>query len=255
MGQKIHPLGYRIGVTERWRSRWSASKKDFAQFLKEDHLLRSYLKKHYFFAGIPRIDVERTGEAVTLIIHTARPGILIGRKGKKLEEIQTELEKIVSGGRSVRVQIQEVSRPELDGQLVAESVREQLEKRQAFRRVIKKTLQTTMNAGARGVKIMMSGRLGGAEMSRCEHKSEGSIPLSTLDAEVSYGFTEAKTSTGHIGVKCWIYRGAYGEQRRPGTGELPRRPRAGGDRGPGGGDRGGRGPGGGRGPRPGQGRS
>lgn len=240
MGQKINPLGFRIGVTERWRSRWNASKKDFPRLLKEDQDLRNYLKNNYFFAGLSRIEIERTSEAVTIIIHTARPGILIGRKGKKLEEIQEELEKLVSDGRTVRVQIAEINRPELDAQLVAESVREQLEKRQAFRRVMKKTLQTTMNAGALGIKVMMSGRLGGAEMSRCEHKSEGTIPLSTLDAEVSYGFTEAKTSTGHIGIKCWIYRGKYGETRRPGGSELrpqrrgtrPGGPGGGGDRGP-----------------------
>jgi len=229
MGQKIHPLGFRIGVRERWRSRWNASKKDFPALLKEDQDLRKYIKNNYFFAGIPKVEVERTTDAVTLIIHTARPGILIGRKGKKLEEIQVELQKIVnSPDRAVRVQIAEINRPELDGQLVAESERESLEKRQAFRRVIKKTLQTTTNAGAKGIKVMLSGRLGGAEMSRTEVKSEGSIPLQTLDADVSYGFTEAKTSTGHIGVKCWIYRGKYGESRRlgGGTGELrPRRPR------------------------------
>jgi small subunit ribosomal protein S3 len=228
MGQKINPLGFRIGIRERWRSRWNASKKDFPRLLKEDQDLRGYIKKNYFFAGIPKVEIERTGEAVTLIIHTARPGILIGRKGKKLEEIQVDLQRIVNDkDRTVRVQIAEIARPELDGQLVAESVREQLEKRQAFRRVIKKTLQTTMNAGAKGVKIMMSGRLGGAEMSRCEHKSEGSIPLQTLDADISYGFTEAKTSTGHIGVKCWIYRGRYGDTRRLSTGGnlRPRRTR------------------------------
>ena len=221
MGQKINPLGYRIGVRERWRSRWNASKAEYPALIKEDHLLRNTLKKNYFFAGISKVEIERTGEAVTLIIHTARPGVLIGRKGKKLDEIQEELEKVIQDKtRTVRVQIAEVNRPELDAQLVAESVREQLEKRQPFRRVIKKTCQTSMNAGAKGIRIMMSGRLGGSEMSRCEHKSEGSIPLQTLDADVNYGFTEAKTATGHIGIKCWIYRGRYGEKRRGGTGDL-----------------------------------
>jgi small subunit ribosomal protein S3 len=226
MCQKIHPLGYRIGNRERWRSRWNASKKEFGALIKEDFVLRARLKKEYFFAGISRIEIERTGEAVTLIIHTARPGVLIGRKGKKLEEIQEELQKLINDkSRTVRVQIAEINRPELDAQLVAESVREQLEKRQAFRRVLKKTLQTTMSSGAKGIKVMMSGRLGGAEMSRCEHKSEGSIPLQTLDADLSYGFTEAKTATGHIGIKCWIYRGKYGENRRsaPGNELAPRR--------------------------------
>ncbi|MAB89906.1 MAG: 30S ribosomal protein S3 [Planctomycetes bacterium] len=226
MGQKIHPLGFRIGVRERWRSRWNASKKDFPGLLKEDQELRKYVKHNYFYAGIPKIEIERTTDAVTLIIHTARPGILIGRKGKKLEEIQVDLQKIVTDkDKTIRVQIAEINRPELDGQLVAESVREQLEKRQAFRRVIKKTLQTTINAGAKGIKVMLAGRLGGSEMSRREHKSEGTIPLSTLDADVSYGFTEAKMSTGHIGVKCWIYRGKYGESRRMGGGTGEMRPR------------------------------
>ena len=210
MGQKIHPIGFRIGIREPWRSRWAASKKDWPLYLKEDQLLRRFLTHNYFFAGIPRIDIERTGEHVTLIIHTARPGILIGRKGKKLEEIQADLERIIGDkGKQVRIQIQEIGRPELDGQLVAESVREQLEKRQAFRRVMKKTMQTTMNAGARGIKLMMCGRLGGSEMARREYKTEGTIPLQTLDADISYGFTEAKTSTGHVGVKCWIYRGPH----------------------------------------------
>lgn len=225
MGQKIHPLGFRIGISERWRSRWNASKKDFPRLIREDHALRKHLKKNYHFAGIPKIEIERTGETVTVIIHTARPGILIGRKGKKLEEIQVELEKIIKdSGRKVRLQISEINRPELDGQLVAESVKEQLEKRQAFRRVMKKTVQTTMNAGAKGVRVRLSGRLGGAELSRCEHLGQGSIPLTTLDADVNYGFTEAHTPTGHIGIKCWIYRGPYGRERRPENPDMrPRR--------------------------------
>ena len=174
MGQKTHPLGFRIGINERWRSRWNATKKDFPKTLKEDQVIRRYLKKAYFFAGIPMIEIERTGENTTIIVHTARPGILIGKKGKKLEEIQTEVEQLVKDKtRKIRLTISEVNRPELNGQLVAESVREQLEKRQAFRRVMKKTIQTTMNAGADGVKIMLSGRLGGAEMSRCEHSAPG----------------------------------------------------------------------------------
>lgn len=224
MGQKTHPLGFRIGITERWRSRWNAPKKDFPRILKEDQVLRRYLRKAYNFAGIPKIEIERTGETVTIIIHTARPGILIGRKGKKLEEIQAELEKLIGdASRKVRLQISEINRPELDGQLVAESVKEQLEKRQAFRRVMKKTIQTTMNAGAKGVRVRLAGRLGGSELARCEHSGQGSIPLTTLDADINYGFAEAHTPTGHIGIKCWIYRGKYGDERR-GQPELrPRR--------------------------------
>jgi small subunit ribosomal protein S3 len=227
MGQKIHPLGFRVGITERWRSRWNAPKKDFPALIKEDQLIRRHLKKQYFFAGIPRIEIERTGEQTTVIVHTARPGILIGRKGKKLEEIQAELEKLLAGsGRKLRLTIAEVGRPELDGQLVAESIKEQLEKRQAFRRVIKKALQTTGNAGAKGVRVRLSGRLGGAELSRCEHSGQGTIPLTTLDADISYGFSEAHTPTGHIGIKVWVYRGRYDEPkpRASGVGELrPRR--------------------------------
>jgi len=221
MGQKINPLGFRIGIRERWRSRWNASKKDTPLYIVEDHAIRNYLKKNYFFAGIPRIDIERTGENLTIIIHTARPGILIGRKGKKLEEIQADLEKIIQDkSKNIRMQISEVNRPEHDGQLVAESVREQLEKRQGFRRVVKKTIQTTMNAGAKGIRVRLAGRLGGSEMARTEQKGQGTIPLQTLDADISYGFTEAKLNVGHIGVKVWIYRGRYGSDRPGGDGRA-----------------------------------
>jgi small subunit ribosomal protein S3 len=227
MGQKVNPLGFRIGISERWRSRWNGTKKEIPRLIKEDQIIRKHLKKAYFFAGIPRIEIERTGETTTVIVHTARPGILIGRKGKKLEEIQAEIEKLLAGsGRKVRLTVSEVGRPELDGQLVAESIREQLEKRQAFRRVLKKAIQTTANAGAKGVRVKLSGRLGGAELSRCEHQSHGSIPLTTLAADVNYGFTEAYTSTGHIGIKVWVYRGRYDDPkpRSSGVGELrPRR--------------------------------
>ena len=225
MGQKIHPLGFRMGITEKWRSRWNASKKETPLLIREDFDIRNYLKKSYFFAGIPKIEIERTGETITVIVHTARPGILIGRKGKKLEEIQADLEKIIRDkSKKIRLQIAEVARPELDGQLVAESVREQLEKRQGFRRVMKKTVQTTMNAGAKGIRVALAGRLGGAEMARREHTGQGTIPLQTLDADISYGFTEAKLSVGHIGVKVWIYRGKYGEPRPAAPEGRPRRP-------------------------------
>jgi small subunit ribosomal protein S3 len=224
MGQKCNPLGFRIGVSERWRSRWNAPKKDIARTLKEDHTIRAFLKKNYFFAGIPMIEIERTGENITIVVHTARPGVLIGKKGKKLEEIQAEVEKLISDKtRKVRLTISEVNRPELNAQLVAESVREQLEKRQAFRRVLKKTIQSTANAGAQGVKIMLSGRLGGAEMSRCEHQHVGRLPLQNLSANVAYGFTEASTPTGNIGVKVWVFLGPYPERRAPQP-ALGRRP-------------------------------
>jgi small subunit ribosomal protein S3 len=223
MGQKCNPLGFRIGVTERWRSRWNAPKKDIARTLKEDQIIRAYLKKNYFFAGIPMIEIERTGENLTIVVHTARPGVLIGKKGKKLEEIQAEVEKLIQDKtRKVRLTISEVNRPELNAQLVSEAVREQIEKRQAFRRVLKKTIQSTANAGAQGVKVMLSGRLGGAEMSRCEHQSTGRLPLQDLSANIAYGFTEAKTPYGHIGIKVWVFQGAYPE-RRNAQSALPRR--------------------------------
>ncbi len=226
MGQKVHPLGFRIGINERWRSRWNSSKKDFPRTLKEDQTIRRYIKSKYFFAGIPMVEIERTGENTTIIVHTARPGLLIGKKGKKLEEIQQEVEQLIKDKtRKIRLTISEVNRPELNGQLVAESVREQLEKRQAFRRVLKKALQTTMNAGAGGVKVMLSGRLGGAEMSRCEDSHLGRLPLTDLDAEINFGFTEAVTPYGHIGVKCWIYLGKYSKQKT-GAGIGMRRPTA-----------------------------
>lgn len=223
MGQKCNPLGFRIGITERWRSRWNAPKKDIARTLKEDQVIRAYLKKTYFFAGIPMIEIERTGENITIVVHTARPGVLIGKKGKKLEEIQAEVERlIVDKTRKIRLTISEVNRPELNAQLVSEGVREQLEKRQAFRRVLKKTIQSTSNAGAQGIKVMLSGRLGGAEMSRCEQQSVGRLPLQNLSANIAYGFTEAKTNFGHIGVKVWIFLGPYPE-RRTAASVLPRR--------------------------------
>ncbi len=223
MGQKVHPLGFRIGVTERWRSRWNAKKKDFPRTLKEDQLIRAHLKKAYNFAGISMIEIERNGDTTTVIVHSARPGILIGKKGAKLNEIQAEIEKLISDkARKVRLTLSEVNRPELNAQLVAESMREQVEKRQPFRRVIKKTIQTTMNAGAKGVKVMLSGRLGGAEIAKCEQSQQGRLPLQNLDAHISWGFTEAYTPYGHIGIKCWIYLGSHRDSK-PAAAPSPRR--------------------------------
>ncbi len=216
MGQKIHPLGFRIGITERWRSRWMAPKKDVAKLIREDFLIRRYLKKNYLSAAVPRLDIERSGDTTTVFMYTARPGILLGRKGKKLEEIQAELLLMLGEPkRKLMVTIVEVNRPELDGQLVAEAVREQIEKRQPFRRVLKKSVQTSMSAGARGVRVRLSGRLGGAELSRIEHLTKGSVPLTTIDADINYGFTEAVTPQGNIGIKCWVFRGKYGEKLKP----------------------------------------
>jgi len=202
MGQKIRPTGLRIGITENWRSRWYADKKHFGKLLVEDFKIRRYLQDHYKFAGIPKVEIERTGEEVRLVLHCARPGIIIGRKGQEVERLRSTLEDLV--GRPVNVEIKEVPKPELNAQLVAQSVAEQLEKRSSFRRTIKRSAEATMESGAMGVKIQVSGRLGGSEMSRSEYTLLGSIPLHTLAANIDYGFVEAKTNYGHIGVKCWI---------------------------------------------------
>lgn len=207
MGQKVHPLGFRIGIREPWRSRWTASKKDFPTFLAQDQRIRAFIKRDFRQAAVARIDIERTREATTVIIHTARPGVLIGRKGVRAEQLRDDLARIV--GNNVTVHTVEIGRPELSAQLVAESVSEQLEKRVSFRRALKKTAQMTMQAGAIGVKIHIAGRLGGAEMSRRESIIQGSIKLATLDADIDYGFATAFTSYGAIGCKCWIFRGWY----------------------------------------------
>lgn len=209
MGQKVRPTGFRIGVTEDWRSRWYAKKRDFGALLVEDQQIREAVKKEYGFAGIPRVDIERKTEGgeVTVIIYTARPGVIIGRKGAKVDALRDDLAKITA--KKVDLKIVEIDRPELDAQLVAEGVAEQLKKRMSFRRVLKKSLELTMGAGARGCKIQCSGRLGGHEMARTEASHEGSIPLQTLDAEIDYGFAVAVTTHGSIGVKCWVYRGMY----------------------------------------------
>lgn len=207
MGQKVMPLGFRIGIREPWRSRWLASKKNFAAFLEQDQKIRKFIKKEFRSAAVARIDIERTREATTVIIHTARPGVLIGRKGIRAEGLRNDLAKIA--GHSVTVHTVEIPRPELVAQLVAESIAEQLEKRVSFRRALKKTAQMTMQAGARGVKIHIAGRLGGADMSRREQIIQGSIALATLDAQIDYGFAEARTTHGIIGVKAWVFRGFY----------------------------------------------
>ncbi len=214
MGQKTNPIGLRTGITLPWVSRWNAGKKDFPRLLREDQRIRRFIKKRYLSAAVSKVEIERTGEETTVIIHTARPGVLIGRKGKQLDEIRAELTHLVEDRKKqLRIDIKEISRLELEAQLVAENVREQLEKRTPFRRVLKKTIQGTMTAQAKGCRIMLSGRLGGSEMARCEHSHEGSIPLSTLNADISYGFTEATTPYGNIGIKCWIYRGEFARDK------------------------------------------
>jgi small subunit ribosomal protein S3 len=229
MGQKVHPTGFRLSSIEPWRSRWYASKKDFSRLLLQDHAIRAYVAKEFKAAGIPRIEIERHGETVEVIVHTARPGVLVGRKGVRVEELKAALQKIT--GQTCHLTVREIKRPELEATLVAEVVAEALEKRMAFRRAMKKAIQTTIQAGAKGVKIELNGRLGGAEMAREAKEREGQVPLSTLRANVDYGTALARTTYGVIGVKVWIYKGdlAPGEKldffQQPGGGAREERPR------------------------------
>ncbi len=209
MGQKVHPIGFRVGITEPWRSRWYADKKNYGALLFEDQSIRKFIKKEYHGAAVPRIDIERTRERVTVIIHTARPGLLIGRRGAQVDKLNDELTSICN--KPVAIRTVEISKPELSAQLVAESISEQLMRRASYRRALKKSAQLTMQAGALGVKLQISGRLGGAEIARTEKTSMGSVPLSTLDAWIDYGFAISRTAMGVIGVKCWIYRGKYSD--------------------------------------------
>jgi small subunit ribosomal protein S3 len=218
MGQKTHPIGFRICVTEPWRSRWYATRKDFARLLLEDQKIRSFIKKNWAFAAIPRVDIERAGEFVTVLIHTARPGVLIGKGGTKVEKFRQDLEKIA--GKPVRMRIIEINRPELDPTLVAESVAEQLAKRMNYRRALKKAADTSMTAGAKGIKVLVAGRLQGADMARVGETRRGRIPCTTLRAQLEYGTALAKTTYGSIGVKVWIFKGEYGPDERTG-GLLP----------------------------------
>lgn len=211
MGHKVKPTGLRLGITEDWRSRWYAPKKDFSTYLVSDFRIREFIKKNYLFAAISKVEIERNGDEVQVILFTARPGIIIGRKGQEVDKLREQLERVA--GRKVNIRIQEVSRPELSAQLVAESVREQLEKRSPFRRVVKQAVQTSMEAGAKGARVKVAGRLGGSEMSRHEGYAEGSIPLATLRARIDYGFAEAVTTYGHIGVKVWIYTGMMMDEK------------------------------------------
>ncbi len=207
MGQKVNPTGFRIGIVEDWRSRWYASKREFGDLLVEDHKIRSFIKDKYRFAGIPKIEIERTRDQVVVHLHTARPGIIIGRKGQEVDRLKSELEDLT--GRRMELKIIEINNAQRNAVLVAEDIAQQLEKRGSFRRTMKRALDQVMEAGDNGVKVQLSGRLGGAEMSRCEKAIRGSIPLSTLQRHVDYGFAAAKTAVGLIGVKVWIDLGEY----------------------------------------------
>ncbi len=193
-----------------WKSRWYASKKEYSELLIEDFKIRKFVHAKYKFAGIPKVEIERTRDEVKVILFTARPGVIIGRKGQEVEQLQDELQGLV--GRRINIKIEEISRPELQAQLVAEDIAEQLSKRASFRRTMKRSIEQTMEAGAKGIKVQLAGRLGGAEMARREKQIAGSIPLSTLRAMIDYGFTEAMTAQGHIGVQVWINQGMYEDQ-------------------------------------------
>jgi small subunit ribosomal protein S3 len=215
MGQKVNPVGFRTGVVVGWKSRWYASKREFAELLVEDHKIRNFVRNHpdakirtqYRNAGIDRVEIERTRDEVRVMLFVARPGLIIGKKGQDVEKLQEELQSLI--GRRVNLKIEEIARPELQAQLVAEDIAQQLMKRANFRRTMKRALETTMDAGAKGIKVQLSGRLGGAEMARCEKANAGSLPLSTLQAKIDYGFAEASTPQGNLGVQVWVNQGSY----------------------------------------------
>src|SRR5437764_3893097 len=207
MGHKVHPNGFRLGVYRNWEAKWFAPDKEFKPLLLEDVRLRRMLMTRLKNAGVARIETERSSSALTITLHTAKPGIVIGKGGTSVDQLRDELEKIT--GKRVRVTIQEIKKPELSAQLVAENVAAQLEKRIAFRRAIKQSLMKTMRAGAQGVKIRVKGRLGGSEMARVEWNREGRVPLHTLKADIDFGQTEAKTTFGRIGVSAWVFTGNF----------------------------------------------
>lgn len=238
MGQKVNPIGFRLAVTKDWRSKWYAPEKDFVEFLHADLAIRGYLKAKLSSAALARIVIERAWNLVRVTLHTARPGLVIGRKGQEIEVMSGEISKMC-GGKSVKIDILEIKTPETDAQLVAESVATQLERRISFRRAMKRSVQTAMDMGAEGIKIRCAGRLGGADIARAEQYRQGKVPLQTLRVPIDYGFAEARTVYGIIGVKCWLNRrpeveGAPAPERRERRPRGDRPPRSGGG---GGGDR------------------
>jgi len=226
MGQKVHPLGFRTGITEGWRSRWYAPKAAYGEFLIEDTNIRKYVNERLNaqppYAAVARVEIERTRNEVKVVLHTARPGLVIGPKGAEVDKLRDALEDLID--RKIVVNIVEIKNPDLEAQLVADGIAEQLKKRASFRRAMKQRCESAMSAGALGVKIMCKGRLGGSELGRREIQKRGSIPLQTLQANVDYGYAVSRTTYGTIGVKVWVYKGRYGEQtddeednqRRPG---------------------------------------
>lgn len=205
MGQKVNPHGFRIGVIKDWDTKWYANKKTFSSYLIEDVAIRDFIKKKLYISGISRIEIDRAANKVKINVNTAKPGLVIGKGGQGIEDLRKEVEKLT--GKSVLINITEIKSPDTDAQLVAENIASQLEKRISFRRAMKQCMSRTMKAGAKGIKTSCAGRLGGAEIARTEHYHEGTIPLQTLRADIDYGFAEANTTYGKIGVKVWIYKG------------------------------------------------
>jgi small subunit ribosomal protein S3 len=251
MGQKVHPIGFRIGVIRDWESNWYADK-EYAARLYEDHQIRTYLRKRLANAAISRVNIDRQADKLRVTLHTGKPGVIIGRGGRGVDDLKAELEKRFN--KQVNLTVQEIRQPDLDGQLVAEAIAQQIEKRVAPKRAIRQAMQRSSRMGARGIKILVSGRLGGAEMARKEGDKTGKIPLHTLRADIDYGFAEASTTYGNIGIKVWVYRGEILPDQRRQMKEnqssepfMPRQPRraedrdrergGGGPRGGGGGDR------------------
>jgi small subunit ribosomal protein S3 len=212
VGQKVHPFGFRLGYNRTWQSRWYAEK-NYATMLHEDLDLRGILKKRLSHAGMARVDIERAANKLKITIHTSRPGIIIGRKGAEVDKLRDDLQK--KTGREIFINIMEIHKPELEAQLVAESVGLQIERRVAFRRAMKKAIESAVRFGAKGVKLRCSGRLGGSEIARSEWYLDGQLPLHTLRADIDFGFAEARTTYGQIGVKCWIYKGELKGLTRP----------------------------------------
>ncbi len=214
MGQKIHPVGFRLSVNKNWSSRWYANSRNFATMLNEDLKVRDYLKKRLSHASVGKVMIERPAKDARITIHSARPGVVIGKKGEDIEMLKADLRKLL-GVQMVHVNIEEIRKPEVDAQLIADSIAQQLEKRIMFRRAMKRAMQNAMRLGAQGIKIMSAGRLNGIEIARTEWYREGRVPLHTLRADIDYGFSEAKTTYGVIGIKCWVYKGevmAKGDQ-------------------------------------------
>lgn len=206
MGQKVHPISFRLGYTKTWSSLWYAGKKDFAKFLHEDIKVRKHVFKTFEQAAIAKVEIERASEKIRVNVHTARPGVIIGRKGADIDRLREELQKM-TGNKEVHINIREIKNPAIEAQLIAENIAMQLQKRIAFRRAMKKAIQQAMDAGAKGIKIQTKGRLAGAEIARAEGYLEGKVPLHTLRADIDYGFTEAMTTYGKIGVKVLVYKG------------------------------------------------